>query len=75
MNFRITSIGEILHDVYPEYKKLGGAPFNFIYHVWKLNGQGNFVSRVGDDKNGREILKFLKSKKFDCKNISFDPHY
>ncbi|MHB8929022.1 MAG: PfkB family carbohydrate kinase [Melioribacteraceae bacterium] len=75
MNFRITSIGEILHDVYPEYKKLGGAPFNFIYHVWKLNGQGNFVSKVGDDQNGREILKFLKSKKFDCKNISVDPHY
>jgi fructokinase len=75
MNFRITSIGEILYDVYPEYKKLGGAPFNFIYHVWKLSGQGNFVSRVGDDKNGREMLKFLKSKKFDCKNISVDTHY
>ena len=75
MSFRITSIGEIVYDVYPEYKKLGGAPFNFIYHIWKLTGQANFISKIGDDKNGREMLKFLKSKKFDCRHISIDPHY
>lgn len=71
--FRITSIGEILYDVYPEYKKLGGAPFNFIYHIWKLKGHANFVSRVGDDKNGKEMLKHLKSINFDCRYIYIDP--
>jgi fructokinase len=75
MSLRITSIGEILYDVYPEYKKLGGAPFNFIYHIWKLTGQGNFISKVGNDKNGREMFKFLKSKKFDYRHISVDPHH
>jgi len=70
--FRITSIGEILYDVYPEYKKLGGAPFNFIYHVWKLNGNASFISRVGDGKNGKEMLKQLKAMKFDCKYIGVD---
>lgn len=70
--FRVTSIGEILWDVYPEGKKLGGAPFNFIYHVWKLYGNANFISKVGDDKNGKEMLKYLKARKFDCKHIYSD---
>ncbi len=48
----ITAIGEILFDVYPDKKKLGGAPFNFIYHIINLTGEGNFVSRVGKDELG-----------------------
>lgn len=73
--FAVTSIGEILYDVYPDYKKLGGAPFNFIYHVWKLYGKANFVSKIGDDKNGKEMLKQLKAIKFDCQFIDIDPNH
>lgn len=57
----ITSFGEILFDVYPDKKTLGGAPFNFIYHIIKLTGQGSFISRIGEDEPGREILSRLKS--------------
>ncbi len=69
---KITSFGEILFDVYPEKKTLGGAPFNFIYHVIKLTGQGNFVSRVGKDNSGNEILTFLKSNGIDAGFIQVD---
>lgn len=70
---KVTAIGEILWDVYPEYKKLGGAPFNFIYHIWKLYGNANFISKVGDDKTGKEMLKYLKARKFNCRYIYTDP--
>jgi fructokinase len=69
---KITSIGEILFDVYPNFKKLGGAPFNFIYHVSKITGEGNFVSRIGKDKKGTEILSILKSKNISSKYIQVD---
>lgn len=69
---RITSIGEILYDVYPDKKRLGGAPFNFIYHIWKLTGEGNFISSVGDDENGKEIIGRLKSIGFNIENIFID---
>ena len=36
---KVTAIGEILWDVYPDQKTLGGAPFNFIYHIWKILGK------------------------------------
>lgn len=71
-NNRVTAIGEILWDVYPEKKRLGGAPFNFIYHVWKLTGSAEFISNVGNDEYGKEILDFLKRKNFPTKYITID---
>ncbi len=58
----ITSIGEILFDVYPNGKSLGGAPLNFIYHVIKLTGNGNFISRIGADDLGKEIVNILDER-------------
>lgn len=68
----ITAIGEILYDVYPDKKRLGGAPFNFIYHIWKIFGKANFVSSVGNDENGKEILTHLNSIGFDTEYIAVD---
>lgn len=69
----ILSIGEILFDVYPDYKKLGGAPFNFIYHIKKLTGNGVFVSRIGKDELGSEIKSFIKDNDFDESFLQVDP--
>ncbi len=69
---KITSFGEILFDVYPSGKKLGGAPFNFIYHIKKLTGNGNFISRIGSDKNGEKIIEFMKSNSFQTSFIQID---
>lgn len=55
----ITSIGEILFDIYPNHKRLGGAPLNFIYHIKKLTGSGNIISRVGKDVLGNKIINEL----------------
>jgi fructokinase len=55
----IVGIGEILWDVFPSGKRLGGAPANFIYHVREIGGgeiQPLMVSSVGEDPPGREIL-------------------
>lgn len=63
----ITSIGEILFDIYPNHKRLGGAPLNFIYHVKKLTGNGNIISRVGKDVLGNKAINDLKHS-----GLSFD---
>lgn len=72
MKIKITAIGEILFDVYPAQKKLGGAPFNFIYHVWKLTNDGKFISRIGNDNEGKEIIEFLEKQQFDTNFIQID---
>jgi len=63
----ITSIGEILFDIYPNHKRLGGAPLNFIYHIKKLTDSGNIISRVGKDVLGNKIINDLKHS-----GLSFD---
>lgn len=72
---RILCFGEILFDVYSDYKRLGGAPFNFAYHLHRFGQQVAFVSRVGDDENGREILATLREQQFPTDFIQVDPEH
>ncbi|MHB1686404.1 MAG: PfkB family carbohydrate kinase [Ignavibacteriaceae bacterium] len=69
---KITSFGEILFDVYRGEKTLGGAPFNFIYHIKKLTGSGNFISRIGNDEPGKEVLSLLNCYGISSKYIQID---
>lgn len=68
----ITSIGEILFDIYPDHKKLGGAPLNFIYHIKKLTGTGNIISRVGKDVLGNKVINELKHYGLSFEYIQHD---
>lgn len=71
----IISIGEILFDKFPDYSRIGGAPFNFAYHLHKLGQPVIFVSRVGSDNDGWAILDFLKKKYFPDDHIQLDDKY
>lgn len=59
---RIAGIGEILWDMLPQGKQLGGAPANFAYHVCRLGGNGWAVSAISDDPLGNEIKEVLSLK-------------
>ena len=56
----IVGLGEILWDVFPERKILGGAPANFAYHISQFGFNGYAVSAIGKDLLGKEILDSLK---------------
>src|SRR5829696_502362 len=55
----IVGIGEILWDLLPGGKQLGGAPANFAYHAQQLGARGVVVSAIGDDALGHEIVARL----------------
>ena len=69
----ILVLGEILFDLFPAYKRIGGAPFNFAFHLKHLGFDVRFISRVGNDDLGNEILAFLDSLGFDKGDIQTDP--
>lgn len=56
----MVGIGELLWDVFPDHKKAGGAPINFVYHAAQLGAKAYAISAVGNDENGTEILAELK---------------
>lgn len=65
MEGKIIGLGEILWDMLPTGKQLGGAPANFAYHVCRLGGNGWAVSAISDDELGREIKNTLSIKKLN----------
>jgi fructokinase len=54
-SIEIVGLGEVLWDLLPGGKQLGGAPFNFTFHCHRLGHPSVMVSRVGADELGREI--------------------
>lgn len=51
----IVGLGEILWDMLPSGRKIGGAPANFAFHVSQFGLAGLAVSATGDDVLGREL--------------------
>lgn len=58
-NYEIIGLGEILWDVLPSGKMLGGAPANFAFHSRALGNRGWVVSAVGKDGLGEQIIQKL----------------
>ena len=58
----IVGVGEVLWDLLPAGRQLGGAPFNFVFHCHQLGHPAVMVSRVGRDDLGREIRAALRER-------------
>ncbi|MCR4919513.1 MAG: carbohydrate kinase [Prevotella sp.] len=58
----VVGLGEVLWDVLPEGKKLGGAPANFAYHAGQFLGTDNTIaiSALGQDELADETIQALK---------------
>lgn len=65
MRHKIVGLGEILWDVFPERKVLGGAPANFAYHISQFGFDGCTVSAIGNDPLGTEILDSLAQRQLN----------
>ncbi len=57
---KILSFGEIIWDVYPNEKYIGGAPFNFSAHAKRAGATAFLMSCVGADVLGTDALKMAE---------------
>lgn len=59
---QIVVFGEVLFDCFPTGEEvLGGAPFNVAWHLQALGSDPLFVSRIGNDEQGRRILAAMEN--------------
>ena len=72
MSFKVIGIGEVLWDLLPAGKQLGGAPANFAYHAHALGASGSAITRIGNDPLGREILERFKQLGLPDKTVQVD---
>ncbi len=68
-------IGEVLFDEFPHYRRIGGAPFNFAFHLHHLGVPLRFVSRIGADDPGREVLAFFENCGLNPGDLQVDPKH
>jgi fructokinase len=73
MSFNVIGLGEILWDLLPSGRQLGGAPANFAYHARALGARSRVISRVGQDPLGAEILQRLQALGLPAEEIQIDP--
>ncbi len=67
---RILVFGEILWDVFPQKKEIGGASLNFGAHMSKLGADVYMVSAIGKDILGQETYEYLSKFNLSTKYIS-----
>src|SRR5918911_5537490 len=70
--FTIVGLGELIWDLLPTGKQLGGAPTNFAYVARLLGNEAVVASRVGDDQLGHEAVARLAQMGLDASFIQRD---
>lgn len=69
---KIVAFGEIVWDIFPKGKVLGGTPSNLVFRCNSFGEEGHLLSRVGGDELGKEALMRLKELKISDRNVQVD---
>jgi fructokinase len=72
---KIICFGEVLWDVFPTHKKIGGAPLNVANRLQALGNDVTMISAIGQGKSGSEILKYIKDVGIDASCIQVHNEY
>jgi fructokinase len=75
MKKTILAYGELLWDLLPTGKVLGGATTNFIFRVNLFGDNGFLISRIGTDENGQEALEKLNELGLAVHHVQADPKF
>jgi fructokinase len=71
----IVCFGEVLWDIFPTHKKIGGAPLNVSLRMNSLGVNTTMISRIGDDDNGKDIISFLNNQNISSNSIQVGEEY
>ena len=74
-NLKAVAYGEVLWDVFPTHKKIGGAPLNVALRMKSFGAESAIISKVGSDADGEEIVSFLSEKGVDTDIIQISEEY
>ena len=72
MTKKIICFGEVLFDVFPTHRKIGGAPLNVALRLASLGINAQIISRIGKDEIGKELLAFIEKNGVDTDTIQID---
>ncbi|MEN9229291.1 MAG: carbohydrate kinase [Thermostichus sp. DG02_5_bins_236] len=68
-------LGEVLLDRFPNRAVLGGAPFNVAWNLKGLGSEPIFLSRIGQDAAGEQVLAAMHRQGLSSIALQRDPTY
>ncbi len=71
----MVGLGEVLWDLLPSGKALGGAPANFAYMATLFGNRGIVASRLGNDDLGHEAYQAMNKVGLDTTYIQVDAQH
>lgn len=75
MRKKIVAFGEVVWDILPQEKILGGTPSNMVFRCNSFGEEGHLLSRVGDDELGRLALKRLEELGISISDVQIDSEF
>ncbi len=72
---KITCFGEVLWDIFPAQKKIGGAPLNVALRLHSMGIDSSVITKIGDDDLGKDILKYTKGQGLPVHTFQIDQKY
>jgi fructokinase len=73
MRYSVVGMGEVLWDLLPGGRQMGGAPANVVCHAAALGADASLVTRVGRDADGDAIRQRLEGLGVDIRAVELDP--
>ncbi|MUU77063.1 carbohydrate kinase family protein [Winogradskyella endarachnes] len=68
----IVCFGEVLWDVFPTHKTIGGAPLNVALRLNSLENNVSIISRIGKDDNGKNTALHIIDHGINTTNLQID---
>jgi fructokinase len=75
MGKKIVAFGEVVWDILPNGKVLGGTPSNMAFRCNSFGEKGFLLSRVGDDSLGHAAIKKLVELGIEDNNVQMDQEF
>ena len=72
MGKKVVAFGEVVWDILPNGKVLGGTPLNMAFRCNTFKEEGFLLSRVGDDELGNEALERIKELGIPDEDVQVD---
>ena len=72
---KIVCFGEVLWDVFPTHKTIGGAPLNVALRLQSFQNDVSLISCLGDDTSGDELQLELQKYNISSYYIQKDKEY
>ena len=72
MSFKAVCFGEVLWDIFPSDKKIGGAPLNVALRLQSLGINTDIISKVGKDINGAILVDYIQENRVSTGCIQKD---